>query len=177
MLAIRLQRTGRKGHAQYKLIVQDARFSPKSGKVVNYLGDYNPHTKQANFNKELADKYLQNGAQPSDRVASILVASGVKLPKWYTASPKQQKSIKSPEKMRKNRPAGSPEPTKEEASSDEESPPEEAEPTSQTDIEKIEEAEPQSTNAEPEQAESPSEDTPEAKSEETSETSEQPSEK
>lgn len=115
MLAIRLQRTGRKGHPQYKVIVQDSRFSPKSGKVVFYLGDYNPHTKHANINKEAAETYLKNGAQPSDRAAAIIKDAGVKLPKWYKASARQQKTIKNPEKLRKNRPEGAAEPESKQA--------------------------------------------------------------
>ncbi len=105
MLAIRLQRTGRKGHAQYRVIVQDSRFSPKSGRVVASLGNYDPHTKLANINAELAVKYLTNGAQPSDRTALIFKDAGVKLPKWYSAQPSNKKTTKNPEKLRKNRPA------------------------------------------------------------------------
>src|SRR3989344_1819914 len=52
MLAIRMQRTGRRGHAQFRVIVQDARRSPSSGQVVARLGSYNPHTKIAALNTE-----------------------------------------------------------------------------------------------------------------------------
>ncbi len=105
MLAIRMQRTGRKGHAQFRLIVQDKRFSPKSGRVSAFLGSYDPHTKKANVDTEKAAVYLKNGAQPTDRVAEILKAEGVKLPKWFQPATPQNRNIKNIEKLRRNRPA------------------------------------------------------------------------
>lgn len=112
MLAIRLQRTGRSNHAQFRLIVQDSRFSPKSGRVVAYLGSYDPHTKAATFDLDKAKGYLKNGAQPSDRVATLLKKEGLKLPTWVTLKPAQKIAIRHPDKLRRNRPAGAPEPAK-----------------------------------------------------------------
>lgn len=105
MLAIRMQRTGRRGHAQFRVIVQDSRFSPKSGRVVAYVGNYNPHSKTAALDSEKISKYLENGAQPSDRVARLLKQEGVKLPKWVIVSPEKKRAIRHPEKLRRNRPA------------------------------------------------------------------------
>lgn len=105
MLAIRLQRTGRKGHAQYRVVVQDAQRTPTSGRIVANLGNYNPHTKQAALDKEKADFYLKNGAQPSDRVARLLKTEGVKLPDWVKLAADKQRSIRNADKLRKNRPA------------------------------------------------------------------------
>lgn len=105
MLAIRLQRRGRKGQAQYRVIVQDSRFSPKRGRVVANLGHYNPHTKEAVLDVEAAEKYLSNGAQPSERVVSIFKANKVKLPKWVAEPKKKEGKLKNPEKLRKNQPA------------------------------------------------------------------------
>lgn len=104
MLALRMQRIGRSGHAQYRLIVQDSRFSPKSGRVVAYLGSYNPHTKAAVLDKEKAESYLKNGAQPSDRLARLLKKEGVKLPKWVELDTPKKRAIKNKEKLKKNRP-------------------------------------------------------------------------
>lgn len=124
MLAIRLQRTGRKGHAQFRMIVQDSRRSPSSGRVVANLGNYNPHTKETNLDKDLATKFLTDGAQPSDRAARILKADGVKLPSWVKIVDSAEKKIKNTEKLRKNRPAEepvaeeAPAPAAEEASSE-----------------------------------------------------------
>jgi len=106
MLAIRMQRTGRKGHAQFRVVVQDSRVTPTSGRVVAGLGSYNPHTKEANLDTEKAAFYLSNGAQPSPRVALLLKGQGVKLPEWVElADTKKQKTVKNADKLRKNQPA------------------------------------------------------------------------
>ncbi len=104
MLAIRMQRTGRKGHAQFRMIVQDSRFNPSSGRVVAFVGSYNPHNKAIILDKEKVAGYLAKGAQPTDRVAGILKAEGVKLPEWVSVSVSGSKTTKSPEKLRRNRP-------------------------------------------------------------------------
>jgi small subunit ribosomal protein S16 len=128
MLAIRLQRTGRSGHAQYRVIVQDSRRSPKSGNVVARLGSYNPHTKAVTIDKEKAQTYLKNGAQPSDRVVGLLKSEGVKMPKWVAVSTPGKRTTRNPDKLRKNQPdkpakeAKNQEPKAEEASEPAEAP-------------------------------------------------------
>lgn len=105
MLAIRLQRVGRKGYPVYRLAVQEAQRHPSSGRVVAYVGSYNPHTKDANVQVEAAQKYLDNGAQPTPRVVKLLKEAGVKLPKWVKEpATDKQKSIRNAEKLRKNQP-------------------------------------------------------------------------
>ena len=103
MLVIRLQRTGRKGHAQFRVVVQDSRRTPTSGKIVAQVGTYDPHSKQTVLNKERAQAYLDHGAQPSPRVVSLLKAEGIKLPKWVEKPAKKQGKIRNPEKLRRNR--------------------------------------------------------------------------
>lgn len=102
MLAIRLQRTGRKGHAMFRMIVQDSRWSPKSGKVVARLGSFDPHAKVLSVDKDKAAFYLKNGAQPSVRTALLLKKDGVKLPAWVEMPYKKSNSIKNPDKLRRN---------------------------------------------------------------------------
>lgn len=105
MLAIRLQRLGRKGYPVYRLAVQEAQRHPSSGRVVAYVGSYNPHTKESNVQVELAQKYLDNGAQPTPRVVKLLKDAGVKLPTWVKEPiTDKQKTIKNAEKLRKNQP-------------------------------------------------------------------------
>ncbi|MCA9332066.1 30S ribosomal protein S16 [Candidatus Saccharibacteria bacterium] len=104
MLVIRMQRTGRKGHAQFRVVVQDSRRTPSSGRIVAALGHYNPHTKEAVINKEKALFYLEHGAQPSDRVARLLKAQGVKLPSWVKLTADKKRDIRNVEKLRKNQP-------------------------------------------------------------------------
>ena len=105
MLAIRLQRLGRKAYPVYRLAVQEAQRHPSSGRVVAYVGTHNPHTKAANVNVAEAQKYLDNGAQPTPRVVKLLKEAGVKLPKWVKEfDANKQKSVKNAEKLRKNAP-------------------------------------------------------------------------
>jgi len=104
MLAIRLQRVGRQGYATYRIAVQEAQRHPSSGRVVAYVGSYNPHTKDANVQVELAQKYLDNGAQPTPRVVKLLADAGVKLPKWVVTYEEKSKTIRNAEKLRKNQP-------------------------------------------------------------------------
>jgi small subunit ribosomal protein S16 len=113
MLVIRLQRTGRKGYAHYRVVVQDSRRSPSSGKVVALLGHYNPHTKEVVLNKDQISEYLKNGAQPSDRVAILCKKEGIKLPKWVQLPKDQKKATKNTEKLRKNRPVEETKPAEE----------------------------------------------------------------
>ena len=109
MLAIRLQRLGRKAYPVYRVAVQEAQRHPSSGRVVAYVGSYNPHTKDANINVEAAQKYLDNGAQPTPRVAKLLKEAGVKLPKWVKEfQGGKTKAVKNAEKLRKNQPKEEP---------------------------------------------------------------------
>jgi small subunit ribosomal protein S16 len=105
MLAIRLQRIGRKGYPVYRLAVQEAQRHPSSGRVVAYVGSYNPHTKETKVQVESVQKYLDNGAQPTPRVVKLIKEAGVKLPSWVKKPvTDKQKSIRNAEKLRKNQP-------------------------------------------------------------------------
>lgn len=102
MLTIRMQRTGRSGHAMFRVVVQDSRQTPTSGKVVALLGNYNPHAKSLSLDKEKAAFYLEHGAQPSERAARLLGAEGVKLPKWVVVSDDKKGTLRNPAKLRSN---------------------------------------------------------------------------
>ncbi len=99
-----MQRKGRSGHAQFRLVVQDSRFHPSSGRVVAYVGSYDPHTKAAILDGEKIGQYLQNGAQPSDRVAKLLSSEGIKLPEWFKVAAPKTGSVRKPDKRRSTRP-------------------------------------------------------------------------
>lgn len=115
MLVIRLQRTGRKGHAQFRVVVQDSRRTPTSGRIVAALGSYNPHNKEVILDKEKAALYLKNGAQPSDRVVRLLQAEKVALPAWVKLPTTKEGKLRNAEKLRRNRPAEEAAPVVEEA--------------------------------------------------------------
>lgn len=105
MLAIRLQRTGRRRQARFRVIVQDSRRAPTSGRVVANLGHYNPHTKEHGIDFDRLKSYLSHGAQPSDRVVHLLLSHKVELPAWVKPPSKRQRPIRNPDKLRRNRPA------------------------------------------------------------------------
>ncbi len=105
MLAIRLQRMGRKGTPIYRIAVQESQRHPSSGRVVAYVGSYNPHTKHVTVDKEKVEKYLSNGAQPTPRVVKLLSAEKVVLPAWVVRHDgKKNVATKHAEKLRKNQP-------------------------------------------------------------------------
>lgn len=105
MLAIRLQRLGRKGYPTYRLAIQEAQRHPSSGRVVAYVGSYNPHTKESRLDTEKIEFYLSNGAQPTPRVVKLLSENKVKLPDWVKQKTDKTSAIRNAEKLRKNRPA------------------------------------------------------------------------
>lgn len=105
MLAIRLQRIGRKGFPVYRVAVQESQRHPSSGRVVAYVGSYNPHSKESKIDAEKAAHYLKNGAQPTPRVVRLLKEHKVALPAWVKDAGAEKKSvIRNPEKLRKNQP-------------------------------------------------------------------------
>lgn len=78
MLKIRLKRTGRSGQPHYRVVVMESHL-PRDGKSVQEIGYYNPRTKPTTFeiDKELAKKWLEKGAQPTDTIAQYFVKLGL----------------------------------------------------------------------------------------------------
>lgn len=95
MLVIRFVRTGRRNLPMYRVVVAEKARAVKR-KNIAILGSYNPHTKEASLKKEEIQKYLDNGAQPSNSVARLFKNEGIKLPKWVTIVERNKKS-KQPE--------------------------------------------------------------------------------
>ncbi len=75
---IRLRRVGRKGQAYFRIVVADSR-SPRDGRFVAAIGNYNPRANPAvlNVNAEQARVWLEKGATPTDTVRSLLKKAGV----------------------------------------------------------------------------------------------------
>lgn len=75
---IRLRRMGAKKAPFYRVIVADER-SPRDGKFIDEIGYYNPLRDPAEIkiDSEKATKWLENGAQPTETVKSILKKSGI----------------------------------------------------------------------------------------------------
>lgn len=78
MVKLRLKRMGKKGAPFYRIVAADSR-SPRDGRFIEQIGTYNPTKaeEKVTLNKELAKKWLSNGAQPTDTVRSILSHEGV----------------------------------------------------------------------------------------------------
>jgi len=81
-LSIRLSRGGSKKRPYYRIVVADAR-SPRDGKFIEKIGNYNPLLAKDAENRivldtERAKYWLSNGAQPTDRVARFLDVAGIR---------------------------------------------------------------------------------------------------
>ncbi|GGJ55768.1 small subunit ribosomal protein S16 [Anoxybacillus voinovskiensis] len=75
---IRLKRMGAKKSPFYRIVVADSR-SPRDGRFIETIGTYNPVAEPAEvkINEDLALKWLQNGAKPSDTVRNLLSKQGI----------------------------------------------------------------------------------------------------
>ena len=75
---MRLRRMGAKKAPFYRVIVADSR-SPRDGRFIEEVGYYNPMTNPAEIkiDAEKAQKWLNNGAQPTETVKSLLKKSGI----------------------------------------------------------------------------------------------------
>ena len=78
MVRIRLRRTGRKKTPTYRIVVADS-TSPRDGRFIEIIGQYAPRQGETalNLKTERANYWLDQGAQPSDTVRSLLRKAGV----------------------------------------------------------------------------------------------------
>ena len=79
---IRLSRRGRKKLAIFDIVVADAR-SPRDGRIIEKIGNYNPNSNPATINLDLdkALEWVMKGAQPSETARAILSYKGVMMKK------------------------------------------------------------------------------------------------
>ena len=75
---IRLRRIGAKKAPFYRVVVADSRY-PRNGRFIEEIGYYDPLKEPAEIkiDAEKAQKWLSNGAQPTDTVKSLLQKSGI----------------------------------------------------------------------------------------------------
>ena len=73
MVKIRLQRVGAKKAPFYHIVVADSRVA-RDGKIIEQIGTYDPMTKPSTIvlDKEKADKWIKNGAKPTDTVKALI---------------------------------------------------------------------------------------------------------
>ena len=71
MVKIRLSLKGKKGQRSFWIIAIDERRARDSGNYLEYLGFYNPRSKEIKLNKDSINKWLNHGAQPTDTVRDL----------------------------------------------------------------------------------------------------------
>lgn len=78
MVKIRLKRMGAHKKPFYRVVVADSR-TPRDGRFIEELGTYDPLKDPAEIkiDAEKAQKWLDNGAQPTETVRSLLKKSGI----------------------------------------------------------------------------------------------------
>ena len=78
MVKIRLRRMGAKKAPFYRVVVADER-SPRDGKFIDEIGYYNPlkNPAEVKIDAEKAQKWIDNGAQPTETVKSLLKKNGI----------------------------------------------------------------------------------------------------
>lgn len=81
-MKIRLARGGSKKRPFYRIVAADSRM-PRDGRFIEKLGTYNPllpkdSEERVKMNMERVQYWLSEGAQPTDRIARMLEAAGVR---------------------------------------------------------------------------------------------------
>src|SRR3989344_2302545 len=76
MLMLKLQRTGKKHQASFRIIVGEKR-EKLLGEQTEYLGWYTPGQHKYEFDKDRIQHWLKVGAKPSDTVYNLLVSAGI----------------------------------------------------------------------------------------------------
>ncbi|MCP4433636.1 MAG: 30S ribosomal protein S16 [Gammaproteobacteria bacterium] len=78
MVSIRLARGGSKKRPFYHVVVSDSR-SPRDGRYIERVGFFNPKARgqeeELRLDNERIDYWVSKGAQPSERVASLIKGS------------------------------------------------------------------------------------------------------
>lgn len=78
MVKIRLRRMGAKKAPFYRIVVADSR-SPRDGRFIEEVGYYDPmkNPAEVKIEAEKVEKWLANGAQPTETVKALLTKNGL----------------------------------------------------------------------------------------------------
>ncbi len=73
MVKIRLQRQGKKKAPFYHIVVADSKC-PRDGKIIEQIGTYDPMTDPGTIvlDNEKVEKWIKNGAKPTDTVKDLI---------------------------------------------------------------------------------------------------------
>lgn len=87
---LRLTRMGAKKHPTYRIVATDSR-RPRDGQYLELVGTYSPVGKdEVRINEEVALKWLNNGAIPTDTVKNLFSKAGI-MKKFAEAKDKKAK--------------------------------------------------------------------------------------
>jgi len=77
MVKLRLMRMGKTKQPTYRVVAADSR-SPRDGRFIEIVGNYNPRSEPSvvNIDNAKAVAWLRKGAQPTEAVAKLLKISG-----------------------------------------------------------------------------------------------------
>ena len=73
---IRLTRMGAKAQPFYRIVASDSR-RPRDGQYLELIGTYNPKNSEVKINEEVAMKWLNIGALPTDTVKNLFSKNGI----------------------------------------------------------------------------------------------------
>ena len=73
---IRLTRLGSRHKPVYRIVASDSR-RPRDGQYIELIGTYNPAIDEVKVNDEVALKWLNQGALPTDTVRNIFSKKGI----------------------------------------------------------------------------------------------------
>ena len=75
---LRLRRMGSKKKPFYRIVAADSRF-PRDGRFIETVGTYNPlsNPSEVKINEEVALKWLERGAIPTDTVRNLFSKNGI----------------------------------------------------------------------------------------------------
>lgn len=94
MLKIRLKRVGRTNDPSYRVVVIPSVNGPKSGNVLEIVGNYDPRKNVRELNADRIKYWMGQGAQVSDTVHNILISEKIIEGKKKNALPKKKPIIK-----------------------------------------------------------------------------------
>ncbi len=98
MLVLRLARVGRAKYPTYRIVAAESARAA-TGKFIEVLGHYNPHTKELVLKTDDIKRHLSHGAQPSNTVVKLLQREKVELPAWVKLKVKAPKTTPATEEV------------------------------------------------------------------------------
>lgn len=98
MLMMRLQRTGRKNEAHFRVVITDRKNGVQSGKFIDIVGSYNPKAGTVELKADAIKDWIKKGAQLSDTVHNFLITQKIIEGKKISSLPKKTSVKRKPAK-------------------------------------------------------------------------------